>query len=302
MKSLLHQFAFGIWAMRPDAVSAYMPQVQEIMFGNHVQNMDKPAVPAAPLITMPRMEFMTLEGERMPLDPTKPIKSEEGLVAVVTINGPIMKEDFCGDAGMKTMARWYADIENTPEIIGIVEDIDSPGGNGHAMLALTTQKERMKKPVVSIVRHGMACSAAQGIAATSNLVLSSTELDEFGSIGTYVKLMDWDAAMAKRHDMKVHTIKATRSKLKNADVELALSADPADPKDNYDGLRQNYIDPFNEAFIQLIQRNRPGVKDENGVLEGRVFVAKDALKYGLIDGTGETLESAIAAVRQLATQ
>lgn len=299
-KSLLHQLAFGIWAMRPDAVSAYMPQVQEIMFGNHLQNADA-AVPA-PVVVTPSIEFHTREGERIALDPTKPIQSEEGLVAVVNISGPIMRNDFCGDAGMMTMARWYADIENTPEIIGIVEDINTPGGNGHAMLALTTQKERMKKPVVSIVRHGMACSAGQGIAATSDLSFASTELDEFGSIGTYVKLMDWDAAMAKRHDIKVHTIKATRSTLKNADMERALSADPADPKDNYDGLRRNYIDPFNEAFIQLIQRNRPGVKDENGVLEGQMFVARDAMKHGLIDSTGETLESAIAAVRQLATK
>lgn len=299
MKSLLHQLAFGIWAMRPEAVSAYMPQVQDIMFGQALQS--SADVPA-PAVTMPKLEFMTLEGERLALDPTKPIRSEEGLVAVVSIDGPIMRNDFCGDAGMLTMARWYADLENTPEIIGIVEDVNSPGGNGHAMLALTTQKERMKKPVVSLVRHGMACSAAQGIVATSNLVFSSTELDEFGSIGTYVKLIDWDAAMAKRNDLKVHTIKATRSTQKNADVERALNADPADPKDNYDGLRKNYIDPFNEAFIQLVQRNRPGVKDENGVLEGRVFVAKDALKYGLIDSTGETLESAIEAVRQLATK
>lgn len=304
MKSLLHQLAFGIWCFRPDVVGAYMPQVSEVIFGNHIlsdlKSSDAPR--PTPVVAVPRLEFQTLEGERLALDPSKPVDQQDGLVAVISISGPIMRDDFCGDAGMLTMAKWYADIENTPGIVGIVEDMNSPGGNGQAMLALTTQKERMRKPIISLVRHGMACSAAQGITAASDLTFASTELDEFGSIGTYVKIADWDAAYAKRNDIKVHTIKATRSVQKNADVESALKADPADPKDNYDALRKNYIDPFNEAFIALVQRNRPGVKDENGVLEGRVFMAKEALKYGLIDSTGETLESAIAAVRDIANK
>lgn len=299
MKSLLHQLAFGIWAFRPEAVSAYMPQVQEIMLGNG------PAMASRQnekeLMLEAGLCFYTLDGRRLEAGVDE-VQPEPGLVAVLNVSGPIMKDDFCGAPGASTMSRWLAQFEATKEVQGVVLVADSPGGSGYGMNMMSAQLERMQKPVVSIVQHGMACSAMYGIACTSDLLMTESAMDEVGSIGTYVKLADY-AGNDEKRGVKYHEIYATRSTEKNSLVREAFKADPTNQDDpHYKAIREQYIDPFNESFISLVQRNRPGVKDENGVLSGRVFMSADALKYGLIDSTGETLESAIAAVRQLATK
>lgn len=299
MRSLLHQLAFGIWAMRPEAAEAYMPQVFDVMSG--VRPVMTESRKEAELMEEAQLCFYTVDGRR--LDAREgPIEPEQGLIAVMSVNGPIMKDDFCGAPGTSTMSRWLAQFEATPEVAGVVLRADSPGGNGYGMLTMTGQLERMTKPVATIVEHGMACSAMYGIAAASDLVFTASAVDEVGSIGTYVRLMDLNGFYADKK-VNIHTIKATRSADKNALVEEAFKADPKNADDpHYKAIREQYIDPFNDHFIELVQRNRPGVKDENGVLSGKVFMSADALKYGLIDSTGQTLDGAIAAVRELSTQ
>ncbi|HRD54621.1 MAG TPA: hypothetical protein PKY96_18435, partial [Flavobacteriales bacterium] len=100
------------------------------------------------------------------------------------------------------------------EIVGVVLNIDSPGGNGNAMNLMANQVERMRKPVVGLVSHGMACSAAYGIGSACDLMMTSGPMDEVGSIGTYVRLHDWSGADEK-DGLKVHEIYATRSVEKN---------------------------------------------------------------------------------------
>lgn len=296
--SLLHQFAFAVWAMRPECATAYMPQVDAIMFGKHQEAPRDRAKEEAELMQECNMQFATADGRFLRAG-QQAIAAEGGLVAVLDIDGPVMKEDFCGAPGTATMARWLAAFEDTPEVLGVVLNIDSPGGSGNAMFLLTDQIERMGKPVVSIVQRGQACSAAYGIAAAGDLVLCSGDPDEFGSIGTYVQLRDW-SKQDEQMGLVTHTVKATRSKQKNAEVDEALKADPKNAEDkHYEALRKNRIDPFNEAFIALVQRNRPGMEDADGVLEGKVFSASAALAHGLIDATGKTLADAIESVRQM---
>lgn len=299
MSSLLHQLAFAFWAFRPEAASAYAEQVHRIMTGEQVVPETK--ANERDLMEKCNLHFVTLQGDRLDLG-AEPIAPQAGLVAVLDLAGPIMKNDFCGAPGASTLARWMADFEATPEVTGVVMRVDSPGGDAYAMLMLASQIESMTKPVVSLVNAGQACSAAYGIPAAGDLIMSANDMDVFGSIGTYVRLNDYRGADEKR-GIKVHTIKATRSAAKNRDFDEAMDGDPSNPSDpKYKALRENYVNPFNEQFIALVQRNRPGVKDENEVLEGKVFFAPDALMHGLIDSTGETLNSAIAAVRDLATK
>ena len=183
-----------------------------------------------------------------------------------------------------------------------IRHIHFVGIGGYGMSALAIQKERMSKPVVTLVNHGMACSAGYGIAATSDLVFTTTESDEVGSIGTYMAIRDF-SKMEEQRGIKTHTILATRSTKKLSAYQEALKADNTDPNDpHYKNLRETRVDPFNEAFITLVQRNRPQVKDADGVFEGQVFTAKRAKELGLIDRTGATLNDAIAAVRDLASK
>jgi protease-4 len=297
MRSLLHTFALSIWAIRPEAVAAYMPQVEEVLKGRLAAAPNTRTEKA--LMEEADLRFVTREGREM-RPANEQVEPEPGLVMVLNLSGPVMKEDYCGAAGTTTLSRWLANAEATDEVDGVVLNLDSPGGNGYGMLTMTDQLERMSKPVVSIVQQGMACSAAYGIAAATDHVMAASEVDEFGSIGTYVRLTDW-SGYDEQKGIKTHTILASRSTEKLKDYEEALKADPKDPADpHYKAIRENYIDPFNEHFIQLVQRNRPALKDEKGVLAGRVFMANEALRLGLIDSTGQTMGSAIAMVRELA--
>ncbi len=300
MKSLIHQLALGLWAIRPEAVSAYMQRVDDIFAGTALALED--ASKSADERIVPGIYFVTPDGEELELNISRPVPAVNGMVAVVDISGPIMKDDFCGDLGMVSLAKWYEHFEATPQITGVVELMDSPGGHSNAMMVLAQQKMRMKKPVVTMVNAGMACSAAYGIAATSDLILSSGPMDEFGSIGTYMQIRDFRAGEQAR-GVKTHTIIATRSGQKLSAYHEALKADPNNIDDpHYKQLRETRVDPFNETFIALIQQARPGVKDEAGVFEGQVFPAARAMELGLIDGTNKTMNDALVAVRTLAKQ
>lgn len=297
MRSLLHKFAFGIWAFRPEAVPGLLPLVEDVVNGKREAFFERKT--ETELMKEANLRFVTRDGHTVYAAEGN-VEPTQGMLMVLDLKGAIMKEDFCDSPGTQTLNRWLHSAETTPEVVGVVLNIDSPGGDGYGMADMAGQIERMQKPVVSLVNAGMACSAAYGIACSSDLVMSGNPVDEFGSIGTYVRIRDFSEA-EKSRGIKTHTITATRSKQKLADFQEALKADHADPNDkHYEALRKNYIDPFNEHFVQLVQRNRPGVKDERGVFEGRVFFATEALELGLIDRTGASLNDAIEAVRQLA--
>lgn len=305
MKSLLHELACGIWAIRPDVADSLMPRVQEIFIGHRDRGADHAALATerrrsdVEAMAEANVRFVSADGHEQYVEVGAEVKAEQDMVAVLDIAGPIMKNAMCGTS-MSRVARWMADFEATREVTGVVLNIDSAGGNGYAMLTLTDQIEKMSKPVVAITQQGMACSAAYGIGASCDRFLSANELDEFGSIGTYVRVPDF-SGFYEKEGIKIHVVKATRSGAKNRDFDEMLKGDPKDPGNkHYDALRKNYIDPFNEGFIALVQRNRAQVKDENEVLAGRVLFAKDALAAGLIDETNQTIAGAIAQVRDLA--
>lgn len=298
MRSLLHTLSLGVWALRPEAVDDLLPRLEAVRDGR----MEVAAESASErdLMASADLRFVCEDGreQRPAKEAVEPVP---GMVMVMDITGTIMKHDCFDNPGTSTMSKWLAMAESTPEVQAVVLNMDSPGGNGRAMLTLTGQMERMRKPIVGYVSKGMACSACYGIGATCDLLLADNDTDEFGSIGTYVRLTDW-GGYDKQKGIKTHTIKATRSTQKLAEYEQALKADPDDPNDkNYEPIRKNLIDPFNDHFIALVQRNRPGLKDERGALAGRVFMAKEALELGMIDGTGKTLADAIAEARTLAT-
>lgn len=299
MRSLLHQLAFGVWALQPEAADAYAPQVQQLM--ENGWRTDAPHPDEAKLMREARYQFVTAGGRS--INPVQEqVEPEPGLVMMFSIDGVIMQDDNCGAPGARTMANWLRQAEATPEVSGVVLLINSPGGSGIAMMQLVHQLEMMTKPVVSLVDGGIAASAAYGIAAATDHIMVGTDADEVGSIGTYATLRDYSGSLEKA-GVKVHTITATRSQQKLSAYQTALKADPKDPNDpHYATLRAQKLDPFNEVFIALVQRNRPQVKDEDGVFEGRMFFPPDALRLGLIDSMHGSVDDAVQKVRELTNQ
>ena len=299
--SLIHRLAFGIWAMDPARGHAYMPMVTRVLRGE----MPAGAAEKKPvayhddvkLTDEQRADLMGihfLDENNQEMDPwSREIGPEvRNLVAVLPVNDVILKYDaYCGPYGMETIARWYTKYDRDPRISGLVLDIDSPGGEGDAMNYMVQAMSKGTKRVLASINSGMAASAAYGIACATDGVYVTGDTDMVGSIGTYVTLADWKA-WYESEGLPMHEIYASKSTEKNLDFRLALEG-------KYEELRKNFIDPFNEGFLNLVKKHRASVKAE--ALTGRMFYADEAKEMGLIDGK-LPIEAVAALVRTMSKE
>ena len=93
--------------------------------------------------------------------------------------------------------------------------------------------------------------------------------------------------------IKIHTIYSNLSNYKNAPFEAAR-------KGEYTSIKEEQLDPLARQFQDAVKQHRQNLKtDVEGILNGRMFYAKDALNNGLIDRIG-TAQEATEEVRRLA--
>jgi protease-4 len=218
-------------------------------------------------------------------------------VAILPITGPIMKGDApCGGAvGTATLTAALSDLLANADITGIVLKIDSPGGtvDGTQTFASAIKAAAKKKPVVAYV-DGMMASAAYWIGSSASHIMAGTKTDVIGSIGTMVQWADF----SKRYEaagIKVHEAYATESTDKNRMFR------DANATGDYTSIIKDFLDPVNHEFLSAVKANREGkLRGKENVLTGKVYMAKDALRHGLIDSIG-TIDQAVALVQNFAT-
>ena len=93
--------------------------------------------------------------------------------------------------------------------------------------------------------------------------------------------------------IKIHTIYSNLSDWKNAPFEAARRGD-------YASIKAEQLDPLARQFQEAVKARRQQLDQSvDGILNGRMFYAADALKYGLIDQVG-TADDATQLVRRLA--
>lgn len=292
--ALLHRLAFGIWAIEPNRAQAYYGLVSALLSGSA-----PPATERKPLVAgVVRADDAA---GSIVIDATPEAPREAGDVLVIGINDVILKRGDECTYGMEDVANMLEGADRDETVQGIVLSIDSPGGEGSGMMLLADVLGRMKKPVVAHINHGMAASAAYGIAASCTEVYASSPQDLFGSTGTYVTLIDM-ASYMRAKGAPVHEVYATLSTDKNGAVREAFKADGTDPDSkHYARLRAEYIDPFNAAFLGMLTKKRPQMEATAGKWQGGgLFYADDAISYGLVDGYATQAE-AVQRVRALAT-
>jgi len=197
-----------------------------------------------------------------------------GSIAIIPIRSEIMKYDqACGPRGTMSLIEDINSANNNPDIAGIILLFDSPGGQVSGIDLLAEAVKNSAKPVVSYV-EGICASAAVWIAAGSDKIFASSDLDRIGSIGTMLAFADMKPTMEKA-GVKFHEIYATLSTEKNRDMQDVLSG-------KYDDIRKSLLDPINNKFIGHVTGCRPHVDEK--ALKGKLFFAKDAISAGLIDG------------------
>jgi len=178
----------------------------------------------------------------------------------------------------------------SPSIKGIVLQIDSPGGAVDGTQQLANKIKSSAKPIVAFVNGKMA-SAAMWFGSAASARIASANTDVIGSIGTMASWKD-RSKMESTMGVVTHQVFATASTAKN----LEMRATQGDAPD-YQPLIDNILDPTNQEFIDSVKSNIPNVNEQ--VFTGAIYLAKDALKMGLIDKIG-SFSDAVKMVAKLA--
>jgi signal peptide peptidase SppA len=212
----------------------------------------------------------------------------ENSVAVIEIKGALMKDDLlCGPDGMSTIGRIIKEADINPNIIGILLNIDSPGGTVDGTETLANIVKSTSKPTLTYI-DGLMASAALWIGTSADEIWASTDTDEVGSVGVLLSFADMQPMWEKKGAV-FHTITASTS---NEKVKLWEDL----RKCEYEEYIKTVLDPIDQKFMEVVKTNRPAAEEKH--LTGKVFFARDVLGV-FVDRIG-TLDQAILRVAELA--
>lgn len=289
VSTLLLSLMRGVWFMEPEAAKSYLPVVASLIKGQggdyaqllpQTKNFTAWATPKTSDANLVAPDFRYgFKGI-----------STKNSIAIVPLNGAIMKYDNCGTPGTKTLAQYYQQIQNNPNIIGSIMIGDTPGGSADGTGAFSDYLASLPKPSV-MWTDGMICSAGYWIGSSHNEIIAGYKTDIVGSIGTYVTLYDYREMMAEM-GVKELSIYATASTQKNKIFADAIDGKP-------EQLIKQVIDPFNESFMSGVKKNRYGKGISKEAFTGRTYMAKEAIDAGLVDSIGD-FDYAIQRVQKLA--
>ena len=230
-------------------------------------------------------------------DATLEVYAEAGVeivdgVALVPLTGTLMPRAnlmsrFSGGTSTQIFAAAVEQAVADPAVRAVVLRCDSGGGTalGCFEAAERVFALRGRKPIVAVCDSGVMASACYAIASAAEEVYAS-EGSLVGSIGTLLVHLETSRADEKAG----RTFTVFREGQRKAD------GNPHEPlSDEARDSIQTRIRATNELFLAAVARHR-GVTAEvvrDGFGQGRVFLAAEAARRGLIDGVA-TLEAILA--------
>ena len=170
-------------------------------------------------------------------------------------------------------------------VAGVVIDIDSGGGSGNAVPPLVAAIKKLQDAGKPVCVHCDLCgSAAYWVASQCDAIYMDNKTSEVGSIGAYYLFCD-DSAQNPTTGEKWISIYAQESEDKNYAYRQALEGNvkPA----------QEELAVYVKMFQDDVMSGRPGIlKDEKGVLTGKMFITSDAIRLGMADACKSLKETA----------
>ncbi len=207
-------------------------------------------------------------------------------VAVVALAGTLSRDGRHGGTSTDQIRAELKTLADDPSVKQIVLQVNSPGGAsaGTAALHDAVAATAKQKPVVAFVEDLAASAAYFAIAGATKIVASRSAL--IGAIGTYAVIEDI-SGMAAKLGVKVHVIKA--GEFKGAGVPGTTFTDSQQAE------MQRVINDINAQFLAAVREGRKLTADKLKIVsDGRIWIAADAKRYGLIDEIG-TFESVLAS-------
>jgi len=279
MQQFLSYVFSSVWAMYEPSAMGYLPLLNRMAEGT---------------ANIPQLSEEEKAGFAPRNEAANGANGRDVRIGVLPIQGPIVKYDMmCGPRGTKSIIRSLRNFKHSSDIGAVVMVIDSGGGEAAATQELAAEIKNFGKPIIAFV-DGMAASAAYWIASAADEIILSQKTDIVGSIGTMINFLDLRGYYEKQ-GAKFHEIYATLSTSKNKAFQLALEGD-------YDQIRKELLDPFNNAFHAGIKANRSGKLnlEKHNVLDGSIFMGQKAIKAGLADRI-DSFDNTLSRAANLAT-
>lgn len=218
-------------------------------------------------------------------------KPMQGSVMVVPVKGPMIKYGTLCEYGTTEIAPFLYKAADSKEIDGVVLDIDTGGGSVNSVQPLVDAIKYVQSKGKAVAVYGdLIASAGYYVASYANRIYLSSDLSStIGSIGVYLTLID-DKKMLEEMGYVVHEIYPPESNWKNRDVKEAYEG-------NYELIISEFLSPLATQFQNVVKQNRKKLDtNAEGILQGRMFMAHEAIKNGLADEIG-TIDKAISFVR-----
>ena len=197
---------------------------------------------------------------------------KRGNIGFVDINGPIVSRDswlsqFFGLNSVEQISGDIRALEADDEVTDIVFVVDTPGGTVSGTSDLSQQIAASPKRTTAYVAGTMA-SAGYWFGSAADSVVAS-ETGRVGSIGVVATVTPWV-------EPGTVTVISSQSPNKNLDPSKKEGA----------AALQKTVDELAAIFIENVAANRSVSVEtvQNDFGKGSVFLAKEALERGMIDG------------------
>lgn len=250
---------FGVWSILEAPFRAAVDQLRATGLAAHLRSPEAQAAQAA-----------AASGSSYGL--------VESGVAVIELNGPLMKHVSSMDGGSSTVLarRKIRAAARDERVTGILLKIDSPGGTvaGTKDLADEVAEAGKSKPVWTYFEdlgasaaYWVGCQAEKCFAGPTAIV---------GSIGTFMVVYDF-SEWAKAEGVKVHVIRAGEFKGAGTPGTEITDAQLAE--------WQRVVGELNDHFLKAVGTGRKLTATQvRELADGRVHVGAAAKSLGLIDG------------------
>lgn len=286
--------------MEPNIALSYGPLIAQILSGQYLsEKSDKDFMPDLTMrfITKTGNENKIAAGEMMREGgySVSDIYDEapKGSIAMIPLKGPMMKEDDLSYYGTETLSELLKAAASHKNIIGGLIDGDTGGGAVDSIPPMldAISFARQKMPVGGI--GDLIASAGYYMYSHLDFAIAGNDISsEWGSVGVMISFMDLQPYY-EMMGVKFHTIYAPESNYKNLPFEKALKGD-------YELIQTEELSPLARKFQSDVRKARKGKLNLTvpGILNGRMFFASDAVKYGLADEIGN-YDLAIKRVTEL---
>lgn len=208
-------------------------------------------------------------------------------IAIINLRGAMRSNDGLSSKGIDYTCECFDDVLSNPNIKGAFLRTSSGGGDVEAANRLYSKIKEVEstKPVIQLI-DGLSASGAvlAGSAATERIAIG--KMAETGSVGVVYQIPKEYIEYLQNDLISVY---ATQSGEKHEVMRALMDKD-------YGFIRESALNPFALEFQKTLKKEIKGISPD--AMRGRMFIAPQALKLGLIDSIG-TNKQALDRMRTL---